>query len=171
MSSITLYAGENFAGKGDVVTNNRSSYQPGSPVQSISVQGDAIWIVYSQPNYKGVNIAVYKQGEYKSNLKIQNIRSLQILPGTLENHSIQVFEENNWKIPAPTIEKASNPSVSFPIKSHKVDNGVWILHDVTGFAGNSAVSIAQNTVANETNIGLGEVVKSLKAYVTYETPN
>ncbi|KAM3936639.1 epidermal differentiation-specific protein-like [Leptodactylus fuscus] len=169
MSQIILYSGENFYGHNDIITSDIPDYVTISSVNSLRVP-DGIWVVFSKDNYKG-DFAVYQKGDYTSALKINNIRSIRKLSGTLQNHVIKVYEQTNYDGQMYTIKSAENRNLSHNVMSHQVESGVWILYDGYGYTGNKIVSIAGDHVPEEAAVGLNGQVKSLKAYLTYEPKN
>ncbi|KAG8546647.1 hypothetical protein GDO81_030126 [Engystomops pustulosus] len=171
MSRIILYTGANCTGSSTSFTRNISAFTDHRTVMSIRVEGDAVWILYSEEHYKG-DIAVFKQGEYKSlSANVKGVKSVRKLSGTLEDFSITVCEDSYFEGEQHNIKIAENLRLPYPIMSHQVNGGVWLLYDRPVYGGKHIVSVAEDSVTDETNVGLGQTVNSLKAYLTYETPN
>ncbi|KAM3936638.1 epidermal differentiation-specific protein-like [Leptodactylus fuscus] len=169
MSQIILYSGENLSGANDIITSDASYFGTISSVKSLRVEG-GIWVVFSEANYMG-DFAVYQKGDYKSALKINKIRSIRELSGTLQNHVIKVYEQTKYSGQEHIIKDPENRNLTHSAMSHKVESGVWILYDGYGYTGNKIVSIAGDHVPEEAAVGLNGQVKSLKAYLTYEPKN
>ncbi|XP_073418325.1 beta-crystallin B1-like [Dendrobates tinctorius] len=172
MSKIQLFSVESFGGDEVKILDDTKDFKSLAiieEVKSIKVS-DGIWIVFSEADYKG-DIAVYKEGDYGSNIKIKNIGSMRKLPGGLVDYVISVYPRTDYKGDSQRLRGASYKKLSFPVLSHQVEKGVWYLFDDTESHGNRIVSIVGDKVPNETVISLNGPVKSLEAYTTYEKPN
>ncbi|XP_040277511.1 gamma-crystallin N-like [Bufo bufo] len=169
MSQIVLYTGEMFTGSYDTYATDVQNYQDVTSlphVKSLKVSSGT-WIVYSGADFSG-NFAVYKAGNYGSDLKIQTIGSFRKFSGQLENHVITVFEQTNYQGSHQVFKEPEYNNVKMAVLSHKVVNGVWILYDSARLNGKSIVSIKGDDVPDESVTALEGSVKSLKAYLTYE---
>ncbi|XP_073497273.1 epidermal differentiation-specific protein-like [Phyllobates terribilis] len=169
MSKIQLFALEAFAGDAVKIVNDTNDFTSVTnieEVKSIKVS-DGIWIVFSEADYKG-EIAVYKEGSYSHNITIKAIGSLRKLPGGLGDHVITVYPEIDYKGDNQRLIGTSYEKLAFPILSHEVEKGVWLLYDDTEFNGNRIVSIIGDKVPQEPAKALNGPVKSLQAYTTYE---
>ncbi|XP_069601485.1 epidermal differentiation-specific protein-like [Ranitomeya imitator] len=169
MSTIELFAKEGFGGDEVKILQDTTDFPSMTvikEVKSIKVS-DGIWIVFSQADYKG-KIAVYKEGDYSHGIKIPKIGSMRKLPGGLGDHVITVYPETDEKGDSQRLTGTAYKKVAFPVLSHEVEKGVWLLYDDTEFKGNRIVSIIGDKVLDETAKAMNGPVKSLQAYTTYE---
>ncbi|XP_044139479.1 gamma-crystallin N-like [Bufo gargarizans] len=169
MSQIVLYTGERFTGSSDTYATDVHNFQDVTTlpqVKSLKVSSGT-WIVYSEKDFSG-DIAVYKAGNYGSDLKMKTIGSFRKLSGQLENPVITVFEQTNYQGSHQEFKELEYHNVKMPVLSHKVGNGVWILYDGIGLSEKRIVNIKGDEVPDETVTVLKGPMKSLKAYLIYE---
>ncbi|XP_055521093.1 uncharacterized protein LOC129715260 [Leucoraja erinacea] len=142
MNKLVLYDQHDFKGKSKQFVRNMpdlANEMFDNAAQSARVEGHH-WVAYTDPNYKGEFI-IFAPGDYKTlgcNF-CHKLSSLRLVEEELLNPEIDLYEHVDYVGKAqPVTEKVDNlgrGKFNNLVSSHKVKQGVWILHqkaDQTG---------------------------------------
>ncbi|XP_032996444.1 epidermal differentiation-specific protein-like [Lacerta agilis] len=133
MNKIIVYEEKDFEGFRKEFTCSVPDLRTvdfGDCISSLKVIGQP-WLVFRDPNYKGVGFA-YEEGEHKHIQLSNNISSIQLVTEDLEDPQITLYEHPNYEGISKVIKEETNLSYGYfndKASSHIVQKGAWLLYE------------------------------------------